>query len=224
MIRLSKRDIPPVLQQNSGQWTQALIAHATAHTKPTDSERTRYNHPEIKTALLTETHGKCAYCESKFRHVTYGDIEHIVPKSVRVEKTFEWLNLTVACDVCNTNKGNHFGHHEDLVDPYVVEPNEHLNFVGVLVFGKSCSPAGQITETTLDLNRLPLIERRKERLEALKNLLHRFAEVRDAGIKAVLRRDLETKELADDREYAAMARVFVSEQLREIDARANLHT
>jgi uncharacterized protein (TIGR02646 family) len=56
----------------------------------------------------------CAYCESKLRHITYGDIEHIVAKAVDQSRTYDWTNLTIACDVCNTEKSDE----EGLVDPY----------------------------------------------------------------------------------------------------------
>ena len=57
---------------------------------PTETERRRYNHAEIKSALIAETHGKCAYCESKIRHVSYGDIEHVMPKVNDPTRWFEW--------------------------------------------------------------------------------------------------------------------------------------
>ena len=62
----------------------------------------------LKAYLLQETHEKCAYCESKITHVDYGDIEHIVPKSVRPDLAVDLGNLTVACGVCNTNKSDYY--------------------------------------------------------------------------------------------------------------------
>jgi 5-methylcytosine-specific restriction endonuclease McrA len=218
MIRLTKAAIPPVLQQNTVAWTQILRDHAAAGTHPTDPEKTRYRHADIKMALVAETSGKCAYCESKLRHIAYGDVEHIVPKSVDLEKTFQWTNLTLACDVCNTNKAAHFGNHEDLVDPYLVEPNLHLNFIGAIVFAKPGSHPGIATESTIKLNRIDLVERRIERLYSLNRQLHLLTEVQDANTKAILRRDIEIHELTEDKEYCAMARTFVSEELRRIDA------
>ena len=77
---------------------------------------------------------------------------------------FEWSNLTLACDICNTNKGTHFGNHEDLVDPYAGEPSVHLIFLGAMVLAKPGSGPGLATESTLQLNRLELLERRRDRL------------------------------------------------------------
>jgi uncharacterized Zn-finger protein len=221
MIRLTKSEIPPVLAQNFAAWTLILRNHHLAGTQPTATEKARYRHPEIKAALVAETFAKCAYCESKLRHITYGDVEHIVPKSVELEKTFEWSNLTLACDICNTNKSSHFGNHEDLVDPYVVEPSNHLNFAGATVFAIPGDGPGMATESTLSLNRIDLVERRVERLSALNRQLHLLVEIADENKKAVIRRDIETRELASDKEYAAMARKFVGDELRRIDAMVN---
>ena len=219
MIRLTKSALPPILAQNRDAWTQVLIDHLNAGTEPTNHEKTRYRHADIKASLVEETHGKCAYCESKVKHITYGDIEHIVPKSTDNAKTFEWSNLTLACDQCNTNKGTHFGNHEDFVDPYAVEPSDHLHFAGASVFGRPGSHAGLTTESTLQLNRVELLERRSERLNCVNRQLHLLCEVSDEHMKRVIRNDILNHELADDKEYAAMTRGFVHDQLKRIDSK-----
>ena len=216
MIRLNKSAKPDILVKNAVAWTKVLTEHQSAGTSPTDTERSRYRHPEIKTALLAETVEKCAYCESKLRHITYGDVEHIIPKSTDVTKTFEWENLTLACDVCNTNKGTHFGNHEDLVDPYATDPDDHFNFAGANILSKPGSGPGLATESTLKLNRLELIERRSERLRFLNRQLHLLVEVTDPNKRAVIRRDLETHEVSGDKEFAGMARAYIREELRRI--------
>jgi len=218
VIRLTKGAIPAILHTNFAAWTQTLRDRMAAGQPPTETEKTRYRHTDIKDALIQETFGKCAYCESKIRHVTYGDVEHIVPKSILLEKTFEWTNLTLACDVCNTNKGAHFGNHEDLIDPYVVEPSVHLDFPGAMVLPRPGSVAGFATEATIKLNRLELLERRAERLSSLSRQLHLLVVVQDANTRAVLRRDLEANETTPEKEYAAMARAYLTEQLRRLDA------
>ncbi len=219
MIQLSKDIAPAVLQQNFVAWTKVLRDRKAAGEQPTDTEKTRYRHADIKAALVTETAGKCAYCESKLRHVTYGDVEHIVPKITDFERTFDWSNLTLACDVCNTNKGIHFGNHQDLVDPYAGEPALHLNFVGAAVFGKPGSHPGMATESTLKLNRIDLVERRMDRLSSLVRQLYLIVEIDNENTKAILRRDLVVNELTAEKEYAAMSRAFVSEELRKRSTR-----
>lgn len=218
MIQLSKTGIPAVLEASFELWTQVLRDHQAAGTQPTATEKTRYRHADIKLALILETKGKCAYCESKLRHITYGDVEHIIPKSTSVERTFEWANLTLACDVCNTNKSNHFGTHDDLVDPYIVDPSDHLDFLGAVVLAAPGSAAGHATESTIRLNRIELLERRAERLQQVCKQLHLLVEVTDENRRAVIRRDLE-REYADDMEYSAIVKQYVLDQLARIDAK-----
>lgn len=134
MIKLSKLDEPDVLFNNSATWTQVLLNKEAAGKKPTASEKSRYRHPEIKAVLVKETGGKCAYCESKLLHIHHGDVEHIYPKSLDVRKTFEWRNLTLACEKCNQNKSNKDPLLEQIIDPYEDDPEYHLVFVGALIF------------------------------------------------------------------------------------------
>ena len=113
MIKLEKLQEPDVLRINSDRWTKELLASKDEDVKI--KIKAKWNHRDIKTVLKKETHEKCAYCESKPLHVTFGDIEHICPKSRRFELAYKWDNLTLACEVCNGNKGSA----EDLVDPYI---------------------------------------------------------------------------------------------------------
>ncbi len=73
----------------------------------------RYKHDDVKAALETMFAGKCAYCESKFAHVSPEDIEHWRPKgAVTVAGGDErkpgyywlaatWTNLLPSCIHCN---------------------------------------------------------------------------------------------------------------------------
>ena len=106
MRHLVKGAIPKVLQDKAQQWTEELLAVLARGEKPTDAIKGRYRHPDIKNAIKVETSDKCAYCESKITHIAYGDIEHIIPKSKVPARAYEWQNLTLACDICNGNKGD----------------------------------------------------------------------------------------------------------------------
>jgi uncharacterized protein (TIGR02646 family) len=214
MIRLLKGALPQVLAENAERWTAALLERLHAGEEPSQTERTRYRHADIKAALVEETHGKCAYCESKLRHVTYGDVEHVTPKYLTPERTFEWANLTLACDICNTNKGTHTG----VIDPYAAEPSEHLDFVGAMVLARPGSDPGISTEVTLQLNRPPLLERRAERMKMLARLLHVLSTTQEQAVKTALRHDIEVNETGTEREYAAMSRAYVNDQLARMDA------
>jgi len=225
MIRLTKGTKPEILERLASTWTQVILDRLQGGERPTDAEKARYRHPEVKARLVAETHGKCAYCESKLLHITHGDIDHIVPKSAAPEKSFEWENLTLACDKCNENKSDHFGNHDDLVDPYIVEPSEHFFFEGPLFLPIPGSDPALLTETILKLNRSELLERRKEKIRYLAKSLDALARIQSEELRAIVRRDLLEQEIRADQEFAALARHFVERALaimdRAIAARAN---
>jgi hypothetical protein len=73
----------------------------------------------LKQSLVEYFIGKCAYCESEFSTVAWGDVEHYRPKrAVSEEPThpgYYWLsyceaNLLPSCEICNRGKGkrSHF--------------------------------------------------------------------------------------------------------------------
>lgn len=211
MIKLAKSSIPDILKKRAAKWTSELLDAISANSDSKKYKESKYRHPEIKGALIAETHGKCAYCESKIRHIAYGDIEHIIPKSIIPERAFDWINLTLGCDICNTNKGNYLG---DLIDPYQTEPSIHLLIEGPLIIPAPGSEEGRVTERTLDLNRLDLVERRIEKIQSLMAQIQLFVNEQNQNFKDVLRRDIEQHETADSKEYAALARHLVSRMMQ----------
>lgn len=134
MISLHKSAMPAVLVQNGVEWTRVIVEKMARGEELTQAEKTRYRYPQIKQAPVEETHGKCAYCESKLQHIHHGDVEHIFPKSLRPEQTVDWENLTLACEICNQNKSNRDPHVEQIIDPYAVDPAQHLMFAGTIVY------------------------------------------------------------------------------------------
>ncbi len=64
---------------------------------------------ETKHQLRRETHEKCAYCESNFGVVAFGDVEHYRPKSIYWWLAYVYDNYLVSCAICNRKfKGNEF--------------------------------------------------------------------------------------------------------------------
>ena len=64
---------------------------------------------ETKPQLTAESHGKCAYCETSFVAVAFGDVEHYRPKSVYWWLAYVYDNYLVSCAICNQSfKGNKF--------------------------------------------------------------------------------------------------------------------
>ncbi|MFP2906050.1 retron system putative HNH endonuclease [Pyxidicoccus sp. 3LFB2] len=136
----------------------------------------RYRHDDIKSALVAAFHGKCAYCESKLRHVDYGHIEHFRPKSRYRARTFDWSNLVLACGVCNgsEHKGDAFplkASGGPLINPCSEEPSHHLSFdydpTTRLASVHGTTRRGLTTEKLLGLNRPDLRDYRSKQLTKL---------------------------------------------------------
>ncbi|WP_391564527.1 HNH endonuclease [Sinorhizobium meliloti] len=207
MIKLTKSKEPEILQKNRVSWEKTLFDHAASGTEPTQADLNRYNHPDIKSALLAETGEKCAYCESKIRHITYGDIEHIVPKRLAPEHRFKWDNLTIGCDTCNTKKGIK----ENLIDPYRDDPETEFVVMGPMLLPDPQSDRAKVTESALDLNRKALMERRAERIKALHSLVQIALSLKEEGDQKVLFDEIRLRETTDEVEYAALSRSYVRE-------------
>jgi uncharacterized protein (TIGR02646 family) len=204
--------VPEILVREAKAWTDELLAAIAGGKKLSDARKTRYNNKEIKDALLAETHGKCAYCESKLRHVTYGDIEHVVPKSVDPSRTYDWANLTTACDICNTKKADM----EGLVDPYSDDPERtHFRFMGPMVTTALGNEAAKLSMHVLELNRPALMERRIDRVSDLGRRLEEIVATRDAGTRRLLIKALVEYEVMAHSEFAACVRSYVRDKQRD---------
>ena len=114
-----------------------------------------------------------------------------------------------SCRLCNSYKGDYYNPDEPLINPYEDEPADLLRFHGPMAVQEFRSVAGERTLLRLRLSRGELTERRKERLEGMKTLIDRWAEM-SASERKDLIRDQIRAELADDKEYAAACRAFAA--------------
>lgn len=217
MIRLQRREVPDHLAQRIAQRTQRFLALREAGETIPENLATAYKDPEVKLLLREETADKCAYCESKIPHVDYGDVEHLISKAARPDLRFEYTNLTYACGVCNTKKGDYNDEQTPLLNPYIDDIERHLLAVGPMVMRLPTSDRGLVTQKRLDLNRGALVERRTERLEAIGTLMDQVARASIPAIREVLL-DQVRQECDADKEYAFVARSFVSRTLESIEA------
>ena len=210
MIKLIKTAKPDVLVKNAEEWTRVVLGKIAAGEKLTSTDDARYRHTEVKAALVAETNGKCAYCESKLKHIHHGDVEHITPKSLEPAKRYDWNNLTLACEICNQNKSDRDPNVEHIIDPYITEPSEHLIFVGSFIFPLGTNN-GRNTEVLLELNRVALLERRKSRLEQIMGI---YETVLRADLpletRMVIYKNLLLNDAAAGSEYAAMIKSVVN--------------
>jgi len=112
---------------------------------PTSLSNGNYKHPTNKYALISASHGKCMYCESKVTHVYYGDVEHIQPKAIFPHLEFVWENLGFVCAKCNGIKQDKYDTKIPFINPYTEEPSAHLLALGTLIRQKRGSEKGEIT-------------------------------------------------------------------------------
>lgn len=158
---------------------------------------------DVKEQLIREFHGKCAYCETRMFTSDVVNVVHFRPTSGTYfsEKaysrehywwlTFEWGNLYYACQICESNKRNHFpisgkparvGKIEAelqrekrlLLDPCNDNPEEELTFdeTGRVL---SKTARGKRTITLLALNRSQLVAAREKELRNLQSICSHFS-------------------------------------------------
>ncbi len=122
MIRIVKpAQPPPALRQRGPAAIRKLCddydqapADYRSGAKTFAFDQDLYGAKAVKTALREAQHGKCAFCESKFTHTGYGDVEHFRPKAGSVQRAadelgrpgyywlaYEWTNLFFSCQLCN---------------------------------------------------------------------------------------------------------------------------
>lgn len=160
MIKLERIQKPEYL-------SDAKVLELTETFKATSS--TVWNHPNIKDALLTSSHSKCAYCEcSVFDESKYMEVEHFEYKDKYQDSVVYWPNLLPACKRCNIAKGSHDVRIEPILNPYDADPREHLSFR--LYKLKGVSGVGKSTIDALDLNNSErLVLRRFEVAQQVEN-------------------------------------------------------
>ena len=240
MIRVRKPSVPPsVLIDRGVPLRDAMIAAVLGGATEFEFEADVYGHASVKSVLVVAQHGKCAFCESRFTHVAYGDVEHFRPKgSVGEVRPFdrpgyfwlayEWRNLYASCQVCNQRhkknafpiRGRRASHDAPdflaeravLLSPGHGSPERHIEFVGSVPHGRT--ERGRETIRLLGLDRETLNNQRRERSETILNYLRaleQLADVPDADAPSLVR-DIVTALCAwmrEDAEYAAMSRCLI---------------
>lgn len=121
MVRTRPRGpAPDELTSNQREWTERWKRRLEWEGKirwalPRDAKG------RVREALVSLTHGKCAFCERWLGDSTWAAIEHYHSKTIYQDLAFEWTNLLPACSVCNGMKSNQ-DHHGDLLKPDEEDP------------------------------------------------------------------------------------------------------
>lgn len=121
MIRVQRPSTAPAVLSKgiaeTARWVTEVRAHPAEHragAKKVTFDETIYRDSSVKQVLVQAQHGKCAFCESSFAHVSYGDVEHFRPKGGLRQRrrgalrrpgyywlAYVWENLLVSCELCN---------------------------------------------------------------------------------------------------------------------------
>lgn len=201
MIRLSKGAKPQVLVVNEVQWNADYVAYVTQNTGSAACE-TRHRHPEIRSAVMAESSGKCIYCEEKVLSSQYGDVEHLKPKRRYPHYYVSWPNLGLSCVKCNSQKKEK----EGLIDPFHEEPGDYIEFRGPMIFYKRGSEKGRLTVRGIKLNRPALLEKRAKSLESFIDKID-LMDSSPEPIKSVLWDEIQD-DIKDDAEFAGLLRGY----------------
>jgi hypothetical protein len=133
-------------------------------------------------------------------------VEHILPKSRFPHLVVNWENLTIACQICNTEKGDYYNNEVPLLNPYVDDPADHLVFLGPIIRAKVDNLRGRRTVDRLKLQRVPLFLERAKRIDLINRLIHLWevSEGEDKDTAATVVNDA----LTDDCEFAQTLREY----------------
>lgn len=119
MMELARPEEPDFLRENSERWGQEYAEKKTTNRKYQFSWKPP-GRQSIVEALEPMSKHHCCYCDGSYPLGGSGaqdTIDHFRPKGLPefYHLAYEWTNLFLACNECQTNKGSKF--YEDLLKP-----------------------------------------------------------------------------------------------------------
>jgi uncharacterized protein (TIGR02646 family) len=177
MRDVKRSAVPESLRENAQAWTEELLAAIEEYrlngTPVPKHLQNRYRNDDVLAALKLmygDDNGMCycCYCESRIAIVNYPNIEHRKPKSADLfpENTYDWENLHLVCDICNTKKGDKWDKDNPILDAVTDSPiEEHLGYTAspaTGVYRRTHSLRGVTTVNHADLDRPALRKARQE--------------------------------------------------------------
>lgn len=140
-----KLELPPKPQELTDEVQQQLTEKFKATGKSV------WNKPFIKEALLTMSHYKCAYSESRLQEEgKFMEVEHFKCKSLYPDDVVAWGNLLPSNKKCNGDKGALDVITTPIINLLVDTPSDHLYVSGYRYEDKD--DKGKLTLDMIDLN------------------------------------------------------------------------
>jgi uncharacterized protein (TIGR02646 family) len=223
MIHIDRGPRPEGFDNRAQKWATRFQDEQKRDPKLTISQfwtRIRNEVRQDAAVLYGAFHGKCAFCESRMRHVSAPHIEHYRPKSQFPALAFIWENWLLSCGRCNDSKWAHFpdcSGQPCLIDPVTEDPVEHIEFVDFIALAKT--QRGAETIRLVGLNRSPLEDERSQWLVSV-NALLLLCLVPQFKTQA---RDLLIWSMQDDAPYAAMTRCYLAQKTPRLANPQQLH-
>lgn len=207
VIRIRKGPTPPTLQRNAEDWTEELLARLEAGQPVSAEMWNRYNTPDVKQQAIADSHSKCAYCESKVTHVSFGDLEHMRPKKRFPSHAYDWSNLVLVCSRCNNKKRETYDEAVPPIDPVAEDPAAFLVAHGEWVWPTAGALHDRAFETIelVGLNRAELLEQRRRRCEKIRLLVTSYGRAVGQAAKAAILEQLQD-ELSEAGEFSFISR------------------
>ena len=122
MIKIVKSVVTPSILQTKGKEKRKSLCSLYSRfskdyingIRKFEFDTAIYSDRSVKQELVQAQYGKCAFCESKLAHISYGDVEHFRPKGGYQQSNnetftqpgyywlaYDWDNLLLSCTLCN---------------------------------------------------------------------------------------------------------------------------
>lgn len=156
MTPIARLNEPEILQKKKVEWRTDFLASGDARP-----HASKYRHREIVETLGAMSHQKCFYCEARPSKIT---VDHHIEIAERRDLAFEWSNLYIACDHCQSKIPNKSIPVADCVDPCEpgIQPDAHLWFQDERA--KWHTTRGEQTVRKYKLNELKQVAKRSAHL------------------------------------------------------------
>lgn len=80
---------------------------------------------DVHRLLEDDCFGKCYICENKPKERSSLTVEHVESRDFAPKRVYDWENLLLACERCNTLKDHSYN---NIINPSVYDPEELLAF------------------------------------------------------------------------------------------------
>jgi uncharacterized protein (TIGR02646 family) len=168
MRALTRLPEPQILIDKKAQWLTNFLA--SGNKRPDSS---KYAHDSIKTDLNSMSFHKCFYCESKLKNATK-EVDHHIEVSIDRNLAFEWTNLCLSCDNCNSKIPHNTISITNALNPLSdsdITIQQHLTFNKELIEPNHNSPLGLRTIQKYRLDTELLDTRRLRQISIFQDML-----------------------------------------------------